>query len=206
MINPRVTTTLPETFVKIKTGNQTFVTKPSSWKGKSLYFDQLFSGRWNDKSPDGSYYIDTDAQVFKHILLYLRTGVLPIFYDKTTGHDEIPYHQVLNEAEYFCIDRLVRWINGKTYLKVVDAEVITCDLWCPSLPYDNGPKQDSKNRILYQWKYPGTVNMPLASNMEGAVVAFTETKGKETGIAWRISRKEWDFNSDICTNPFREQM
>jgi hypothetical protein len=45
---------LPETFVKIKTGNQTFVTKPSSWKGKSLYFDQLFSGRWNDKSPDGS--------------------------------------------------------------------------------------------------------------------------------------------------------
>jgi hypothetical protein len=79
------------------------VTKPSSWKGKSLYFDQLFSGRWNDKSPDGSYYIDTDAQVFKHILLHLRTGVLPIFYDKTTGHDEMLYPQVLTKPSTFAL-------------------------------------------------------------------------------------------------------
>jgi hypothetical protein len=73
--------------VVIKTSQRNFVTDPDGWLGQSLCFNNLFSGKWGDKQEGSSYFIKTDANLFEHILRYLRTGVLPVFYNKLAGDD-----------------------------------------------------------------------------------------------------------------------
>jgi hypothetical protein len=97
-------------YTTIKTSQRNFITDPERWSGQSLYFKRLFSGEWNDKQEDGSYFIETDAAIFEHILRYLRTGILPLFYDREKGHDFALYQAVLEEAKYFVINRLEKWI------------------------------------------------------------------------------------------------
>jgi hypothetical protein len=74
-------------YTTIKTSQHSFVTDPEMWLGQSIYFKKLFSGNWANKQEDGSYLIEADAHIFKYILRYLRTGVLPVFYDREKGHD-----------------------------------------------------------------------------------------------------------------------
>ncbi|KAI9375528.1 hypothetical protein BJX61DRAFT_539680 [Aspergillus egyptiacus] len=66
--------------------------------------------------PTGLIYIDADPTLFKHILRYLRRGVLPIFYDNDRGHDHALYLALLEEARYFQIARLQDWLENKRYL------------------------------------------------------------------------------------------
>ncbi|CAG9950344.1 unnamed protein product [Clonostachys rosea f. rosea IK726] len=108
--------------ITIKTLQRTFVTNPEGWQGRSLYFDKLFSGVWSDKQEDGSYFIETDANIFEHILRYLRTGVLPVFYDRLAGHDFPLYQALLEESKYFAIDRLEKWLYERKYLEAVKIE------------------------------------------------------------------------------------
>ncbi|PVH91857.1 hypothetical protein DM02DRAFT_475774, partial [Periconia macrospinosa] len=103
----------------IKTSQRSFVTDPERWLGQSSRFEDLFSGKSGDKQYDGSYFIETDAHIFEHILRYLRTGVLPVFYDKTAGHDFPLYKALLDESVYFGIDRLQKWLSQQKYLDVV---------------------------------------------------------------------------------------
>ncbi|KAL2068580.1 hypothetical protein VTL71DRAFT_14917 [Oculimacula yallundae] len=107
-------------YTTIKTSQRNFVTDPVMWLGQSTYFKKLFSGNWGDKQVDGSYFIETDAHIFEHILRYLRTAVLPVFYDKGKGHDFALYQSLLEEAKYFGIDRLEKWLCGRKYLEVVE--------------------------------------------------------------------------------------
>jgi hypothetical protein len=81
--------------VIIKTSQRDFVTDPDGWLGESLYFNNLFSEKWGDKQEDSSYFIETDANLFEHILRYLRIGVLPVFYDRLAGHDFALYQALL---------------------------------------------------------------------------------------------------------------
>jgi hypothetical protein len=104
-------------YITIKTLQRNFVTVPERWLGKSLYFQNLLSGEWGDKQEDNSDSIETDAHIFEHILRYLRTGVLPVFYDAKAGHDFPLYHALLAEAKYFAIDRLEKWLSHGNYLE-----------------------------------------------------------------------------------------
>jgi hypothetical protein len=61
-------------YTTIKTSQRSFVTDPERWMGQSLYFNNLFSGNWGDKQEDNSYFIETNADIFEHVLQYLRTG------------------------------------------------------------------------------------------------------------------------------------
>jgi hypothetical protein len=106
-------------YVTIKTSQRTFITDPEGWLGKSLWFNNLFSGKWGDKQEDGSYFIEIDANIFEHILWYLRTGVLPVFYDRLVGHDFPLYQALLEESKYFAIDRLQKWLCERKYLDAV---------------------------------------------------------------------------------------
>jgi hypothetical protein len=106
-------------YTTIKTLQRNFVTDPEKWLGHSIYFEHLFSGKWGDKQEDGSYFIETDAHIFEHILRYLRTGVLPVFYDRGKGHDFALYQALLEEAKYFAIERLEKWLCEGKYLEVV---------------------------------------------------------------------------------------
>lgn len=76
-------------------------------------------GDWGDKQPDGSYFIDSDPTVFEHVLRYLRSGVLPVFYDRSRGHDYHLYAGVLQLAQYFQIEKLEKWISEQGYIQAV---------------------------------------------------------------------------------------
>ncbi|KAF2475938.1 uncharacterized protein BDR25DRAFT_161301, partial [Lindgomyces ingoldianus] len=110
--------------VIIKTSQRNFVTDPDGWLGQSLYFNNLFSGKWGDKQEDSSYFIETDANLFEHILRYLRTGVLPVFYDRLAGHDFPLYQALLGESKYFAIGRLEKWLCERKYLEAVKIQYI----------------------------------------------------------------------------------
>lgn len=63
-----------------------------------------------------------DPAVFTHVLLYLRHGVLPIFYDQVHGFDHRLDCLVLAQADYLLIERLSSWIREKRYLLAVRKE------------------------------------------------------------------------------------
>ena len=114
-------------YTTIKTSQRNFITDPERWLGQSIYFKSLFSGKWGDEQEDGSYFIETDAHIFEHILRYLRTGVLPVFYDSAKGHDFALYQALLEEAKYFIIERLERWLCERKYLKVVEIRYLATE-------------------------------------------------------------------------------
>lgn len=67
---------------------------------------------------DGTYFIDTDPDLFTHLLAYMRRPeVFPLFYSKTDGFDYNVYNRLEVEATYFQIDALHEWIAAKKYLK-----------------------------------------------------------------------------------------
>ncbi|OCL04808.1 hypothetical protein AOQ84DRAFT_345683 [Glonium stellatum] len=105
--------------ITLQVGEQTFITTATTLTEESGFFSSLLSGRWDNTQPDGSYFIDADPDLFKHILRYLRRGVLPIFYDSGKGHDHALYLALLEEAKYFQIPRLEEWLGGKAYIRAV---------------------------------------------------------------------------------------
>jgi len=103
----------------ILVGGCRFITDPSTWVGESAFFKALISGQFGDKQDNGSFFVDADADLFKHILRYLRRGLLPVFYDRVNGHDHVLYSALLEEARFFGIDRLEKWLSEKKYLEAV---------------------------------------------------------------------------------------
>ena len=102
--------------ITLQVGEHHFIITHETLVAESHFFASLLSGRWDNAQEDGSYFIDADANLFEHILRYLRRGVLPIFYDKMKGHDYALYLALLEEAKYFQITRLKDWLEKKQYL------------------------------------------------------------------------------------------
>lgn len=96
-----------------------FYTTKDTLIQESGYFSALFSGSWMDSTRDGVLILDADADVFKHIMRFFRTGVLPVFYDGLKGFDHQLYSLLLEQAEFFVIDRLRVWILEKRYVQAV---------------------------------------------------------------------------------------
>src|SRR5271155_3384562 len=102
--------------ITLLVGERCFITTRETLVSESGYFASLFSGRWENADVDGSYFIDANANVFEHILNYLRRGTFPIFYDKNKGHDYALYFALLQEAKYFQITKLKNWLENEQYL------------------------------------------------------------------------------------------
>ena len=105
--------------ISLQVGERHFCTSEDTLTGESEYFKALLSGNFSDKQSDGSIFIDRDGDMFVHILRYLRTSTYPLFYDHLKGHDEALYKQVLDEAEYFTMDKLIHYLVNHHYRKVV---------------------------------------------------------------------------------------
>jgi hypothetical protein len=73
-----------------------------------------------EEQADGSYFIDSNPNLFDHILGYLRRGVLPVFYHN--GHDFGMYGALLEEAIFFGIERMEEWLKEQEYLMAVRFE------------------------------------------------------------------------------------
>ncbi|RDW85500.1 hypothetical protein BP5796_03825 [Coleophoma crateriformis] len=83
----------------------------------SGFFKDLLTSDPDDFETD--FNIDADATLFPAIVAFLRRGIFPIYYDKDAGHDHIRYHALLQEAKYFRIPPLEKWLGEKRYLKAV---------------------------------------------------------------------------------------
>ncbi|MCJ1393628.1 hypothetical protein MMC18_006503 [Xylographa bjoerkii] len=109
--------------VTLQVGERRFTTTKETLACGSHYFARMLSGRWPyEVQEDGSYFIDADGVIFEHLLRYLRHGVLPVYYDSVKGHDFGLYVALLEQARFFGVDALEKWLNNKTYLKVVKME------------------------------------------------------------------------------------
>ncbi len=108
--------------ITLQVGEQRFTTKLDTLTHESKFFSIFFSDQWRHAQPDGSYFVDADGELFQDILRYLRRGVPPVYYSPDRGHDYPRYLANLEEARYFQIDRLVKWLTEKTYLKVYQIE------------------------------------------------------------------------------------
>ena len=160
-------------YTTIKTAQRTFITDPEMWQGQSMYFEKLFSGKWGDQQEDGSYFIETDAHIFEHILRYLRTGVLPVFYDREKGHDFALYQALLAEAKYFVIERLEKWLCERKYLDVVTVH---------HMAIETGDR-DSNRKHTVSWPDGRTfmvedhfVEMTTRGNMETTMVPISQQR------------------------------
>lgn len=111
--------------VTLQVGGKRFVTMSKTLTRESGFFSALLSDRCDDRQPDGSYFIDTDPDLFKHILRYLRRRLLPLFYDKCKGHNHALYAALLEEAKYFQIPRLEKWLDERRYLQAVNVKYST---------------------------------------------------------------------------------
>lgn len=72
-----------------------------------------------DKQADGSYFIDADPQIFKHVLRFLRHGVYPLCCDMTTGHDLGLYMAIHRQADFLLVPKLSDWLSKQQYFKAV---------------------------------------------------------------------------------------
>lgn len=199
---------LPKGCKTLRTLHKSFFTNPDHWLGHSGYFEALFSGKWGDERRDGSYFIEADSVLFEHILGYLRTGVLPVFYDTTKGHDFTLYQKLFGEAQYFAIERLCKWLKNKTYLKavtvrhtalepadtigrtfgsevevtVIPVKIQESQWYCPTSEHqkERGCYGDIKWEISSGWRY--------------------QERSK-----WAVTQKEVVFDHDLCVNAYLEE-
>ena len=109
--------------VILQVGERRFTTLASTLSDGSSFFASLLDGRWeNSRSDDGSYFVDADPDLFAHILRYLRRGVLPIAFDRSHGFDLAFYRALQEEAMYFGVEPLHKWIKEEGYLRAVRIE------------------------------------------------------------------------------------
>lgn len=214
-------------YVRLRTTSSSFFTDPSSWLGHSTFFEALFAGKSGSALADGSFFIDCDGELFGHILRYLRTGVLPLFYDTTNGHDFAQYHVLLGEAEYFGIDRLCKWLRSKRYLDAVDVRDV--DATSSDLsPYTRCRASEGPDRRFPEVLTDDRTNILPVSKIQQQSVCrhLAETHGINTQgdrwhcsnktvnggasikevVEWSIVRREIVFDHDLCVNAFSDDV
>lgn len=102
-------------------------------KEGSGYFECIFD--FNDRSfqPSStetnlnpntpSYYLDLDPDVFKLVLDYLKSGVMPLLWDQKTGFDHSTYAKLEQMADFLQVPRLTQWVKDKKYLQAIKQNV-----------------------------------------------------------------------------------
>ncbi|KAF1833006.1 hypothetical protein BDW02DRAFT_580790 [Decorospora gaudefroyi] len=117
-------------FPKILTldiGGRKLKLAPDILRSGSDFFRRLMSGRFPwEPEPDGSYWLDADADLFVHLVRFMRRpNVFPLFYDAAKGFDYDLYHRLQAEADYFQMDALCNWIKEKKYLGAISIKTYT---------------------------------------------------------------------------------
>ncbi|KAH6691573.1 hypothetical protein F5X68DRAFT_252618 [Plectosphaerella plurivora] len=68
--------------------------------------------------------IENDPELFGEVLRYLRTGMFPLYWDRTNGFDVGRYADLENQARMYKLPVLLQWIEERQYLNVVTTEVV----------------------------------------------------------------------------------
>ena len=87
--------------INVDVGGTIFTTSVSTLTGASVYFQHMFSDRWQDQ-PQETLFLDRDPQPFAILLGYMRSGSLEL-----PEADLSLSRRVLLEAEYLGCERLL---------------------------------------------------------------------------------------------------
>ncbi len=102
------TSSQPRDRVTLNVGGTRFETSRVTL-GSAVYFSRMLDGAWQESSDDDEIFIDRDGALFVHILEWLRTGQLPRF--PKYSADPGLWKALRLEAEYFCIETLVAYLQ-----------------------------------------------------------------------------------------------
>ena len=82
---------------------------------------RFFATLWALAEPGdgGEYFVDGDAELFEHVLRFLRTRRFPLFYSRQDGFDQALYLTLLKQARFYQVEALAAWIAEKRYLDAV---------------------------------------------------------------------------------------
>jgi hypothetical protein len=71
----------------------------------------------SDRQEDGSYFIDADSEIFRHVLQFMqRPSKFPLFWTKETSFDYALYNKLEAKADHFVLHDLRDWIQKKLHL------------------------------------------------------------------------------------------
>jgi hypothetical protein len=192
---------LPDSCVQLHTWSQTFLVNPRQWKGHSPVITRLI------EAPEaGSVrlsFVDLADDVFSHVLQYLRTAILPVFYDQAKGHDYVLYYKILHAARHLEITRLARWIDEKKYLDAVKVH-LTVEKLRDSPIYaepDKGPWKVLSRKALN--RHVGKVKLSVPAQIDIGVERHhmhpSITKADEV---WIVTQREVVFDYELCLNAY----
>lgn len=82
---------------------------------------QQLSGNWQAYlQEDGSLFLDSEPDIFEHLLRYMRRpNIFPLFWTKTSGFDYNLYTRLQAEAEVYGLTDLSDWIKNEEYTKAI---------------------------------------------------------------------------------------
>ncbi|KAL8735070.1 MAG: hypothetical protein Q9181_002954 [Wetmoreana brouardii] len=108
--------------IVLQVGEQRFYVSKDTLSGSEMLKAKTNEHWLSGKQADGSYFLDADLEVFKHILRFLRYGVYPFCYDIAKGHDYALYAAIHCQADFLLIEKLTTWLREQQYLKAVTVE------------------------------------------------------------------------------------
>ena len=105
--------------IVLQVGEQRFYASEDTLSGSGMLRAKLARYWESDKQADGSYFLDVDPEIFKHVLRFLRHDVYPLCYDIVKGHDFATYTAIHQQAGFLLIPKLVDWLSNRRYLQAV---------------------------------------------------------------------------------------
>ena len=109
--------------IKINVGGTLFETyEDTLTRGTDGYFNRLLSGKYEPPSlQDGAIFVDRSPRTFEHVLGFLRTG-------KVRWRDAAEREEILDEAQFYCIESLVAKAEIPKFNPSVRSDVeFSCD-------------------------------------------------------------------------------
>ena len=143
-------------YVTLRIGTERFTVLKANLGGAEMLCNMV-SGRWpSAKQKDGTYIVDSDPELFKHILPFLRTDAYPLFWDQTKGHDFGLYAALQHEAYYLGAFNLAEWLKAKKYLEVVDVNIKFewhehVEDYCSEKDHERLPSNISTKYYITRW-------------------------------------------------------
>lgn len=92
----------------LEVGGETFVTSVTTLTGSSSYFARQLSTEWRTSHDDSTFFLDRDAEPFKVLLSFMRTGAARL------PKDADAFAAVMQEAEYLGVDGLIDYVKLTT--------------------------------------------------------------------------------------------
>lgn len=116
--------------ITLDIGGRKFKTSLDTLRAESGLFRQQLSERFTWTPEDeGSYFLDTDPDLFAHLLAFMRRPqIFPLFYDAAKGFNYDLYNKLEVEAEYFQVDALHKWIKDKKYTQAIKTQITSATL------------------------------------------------------------------------------